>query len=99
MLGVIAVQSRKNREKAPAETPGVELMKNRALLAGLASSDDTQTLMTMLRSQGGVEEAAKAAAGGDPGQLMAMVNRLMSSKEGSELVARIEQQARRAGLE
>lgn len=76
----------------------MEGLKNRAALAGLAGSEDTRALMAMLRRQGGVEEAAKAAAGGDPGQLMAMMNRLMSSKEGAELVARIEDQARKAGL-
>ena len=98
MLGVIAVQSRKNKDAGSKGGLGAGLLKNRAL-AGLADSEDTQALMAMLRRQGGVEEAAKAAAGGDPGQLMAMMNRLMSSKEGAELVARIEDQARRAGLE
>ena len=62
------------------------------------SDRDHSPAVAMLRRQGGVEEAAKAAAGGDTGQLMAMVNRLMSSKEGAELVARIENQARKAGL-
>lgn len=98
MLGVIAVQSKKNKNAESREGFDAGLLKNRAL-AGLADSEDTQALMAMLRRQGGVEEAAKAAAGGDIGQLMTMMNRLMSSKEGAELVARIEDQARRAGLE
>ena len=55
--------------------------------------------MSMLQQQGGVQEAARAAAGGDPSQLMSMMSRLMNTKEGAELVERIGSQAKRAGLE
>lgn len=91
--------SKHRSENSQMQSAGVEQLKNSAALKGLAESDDTQKLMTMLRQQGGVQEAAKAAAGGDPSQLMAMMNHLMSSKEGAELVARIQQQAKKAGLE
>ena len=97
MLGVIAVQSKKNKNAESREGFDAGLLKNRAL-AGLADSEDTQALMAMLRRQGGVEEAAKAAAG-DPSQLMSMMNQLMHTKEGAELVERIENQAKEAGLQ
>ena len=98
-LGVIFVISKNNQEAAGKGMSAVELMKNRAVLAGLAGSDDTQRLMTMLQKQGGVQQAAKAAAAGDPSHLMSMVEQLMCSKEGADLVARIQQQARKAGVE
>ena len=40
-----------------------------------------------------------SAAGGDVSQLMAMMNQLMSTREGAELVERIGDQAKKAGLE
>ena len=65
----------------------------------LAQSDDAQKLRELLQQQsGGVRQAAKAAAEGDPSQLMAMMDQLMHSKEGAELVDRINSQARQAGL-
>ena len=72
---------------------------NRDALAQLAKSSDAQKLMTLLKQQsGGVQQAAQAAAAGDPSQLMEMMNRLMNSKEGAELVDRIGSQAKQAGL-
>ena len=66
----------------------------------LAQSDDAQKLRELLQRQcGGVQQAAKAAAAGDPSQLMAIMGQLMHSKEGAELVDRIGAQARQAGLE
>ena len=53
----------------------------------------------VLQQRGGVQEAAKAAAGGDPSQLMAMMNQLMSTQEGAQLVDRIGEQAKKAGLQ
>ncbi len=45
-----------------------------------------------------VKQAAQAGAAGDPAQLMAMMDQLMHSKEGAELVNRIDSQAKQAGL-
>lgn len=74
--------------------------KNRDAISRLAQSSDAQKLMALLNQQSGhVQEAAKAAAGGDPAQLMAIMNQLMHSKEGAELVDRIGSQAKQAGLE
>ncbi len=73
--------------------------KNRDAITRLAKSSDAQKLMELLRRQNGqVQQAAQAAAAGDPGQLMAMMDQLMRSKEGAELVDRIDSQARQAGL-
>lgn len=76
-----------------------DLVKNRDAIAQLAKSNDAQKLMSMLQERGGVQEAAKAAAAGNPSQLMAMMNQLMNTKEGADLVDRIGNQAKKAGLE
>lgn len=74
--------------------------KDREAITRLARSSDAQQLMALLQRQSGqVKEAARAAAGGDPAQLMAMMDQLMHSKEGAELVSRIDSQAKQAGLE
>ena len=55
--------------------------------------------MELLQRQSGqVKQAAQEAAAGDPSQLMAMMDQLMHSREGAELVDRIDSQARQAGL-
>lgn len=73
--------------------------KNREAITRLAKSSDAQKLMELLQRQSGqVKEAAQQAAAGDTSQLMAMMNQLMHSKEGAELVDRINSQARQAGL-
>lgn len=73
--------------------------KNRDAIARLAKSSDAQKLMELLQRQSGqVKQAAQAAAAGDPAQLMSMMDQLMHSKEGAELVDRIDSQARQAGL-
>ncbi|NBI65326.1 hypothetical protein D1646_00590 [Pseudoflavonifractor sp. 60] len=76
-----------------------ELMKNREAVSQLAQSSDAQKLRELLQRQGGgVQQAAQQAAAGDPSALMAIMDQLMHSKEGAELVDRIGAQARQAGL-
>ena len=76
-----------------------ELMRHREAFAQLAQSSDAQRLMALLKQQsGGVQEAARQAAAGEPAQLMAIMDQLMHSKEGAELVDRIGAQAKQAGL-
>ena len=71
----------------------------RSAFTRLARSSDAQKLMELLQKQSGqVKQAAQQAAAGDPAQLMAMMDQLMHSKEGAELVDRINSQARQAGL-
>ena len=73
--------------------------KNRDAITRLARSSDAQKLMELLQKQSGqVKQAAQKAAAGAPAQLMAMMDQLMHSKEGAELVDRINSQARQAGL-
>ena len=73
--------------------------KDRDAIAQLAQSSDAQKLMELLKQQsGGVQQAAQEAAAGNPSQLMAMMDQLMHSKEGAELVDRIGAQAKQAGL-
>lgn len=99
MLGVMEVQSKQNQEKLLKGMAASELVKNRDAISRLVQSGDAQRLMALLQQRGGVQEAAKAAADGDPSQLMTMMNQLMSTREGAELVERIGDQAKKAGLE
>lgn len=77
---------------------GAELGKKRAAIAQLAKSGEARQLMDLLQQRGSVQEAARAAADGDPSRLMEMMNQLMNTKEGAELVERIGAQAKQAGL-
>lgn len=95
--GVIAVQSKGNQKNM--WKGAADLVKNREAIAQLAKSEDAKKLMTMLQRQGKVQDAADAAAEGAPDKLVSMVNQLMQSQEGAALVNRIEQQAKKAGLE
>ena len=85
----------KGTQRGPAQA----LEQNRAAISKLAQSGDAQRLMELLRQGGGVEQAAQAAAAGDPAALMAMMDRLMHTPEGAALVDRIGTQAKQAGLE
>ena len=85
--------------KGAGQSGMAEMMKNREAITRLAQSSDAQKLRDLLQRQsGGVQQAAQAAAAGDPSQLMSVMNQLMRSKEGAELMDRIGSQARQAGL-
>ena len=78
----------------------MEFEKNREAIAQLAKSSDAQKLRELLQRQSGqVKQAAQQAAAGDPAQLMAIMDQLMRSKEGAEMVDRIGAQAKKAGLQ
>lgn len=84
------------------ETTGIsmaELMKNREAIAKLATSTEARQLVELLERRGGVQQAARAAAGGNTGALSAMVEELMRTQEGANLARSISDQAKRAGLE
>ena len=71
-----------------------------ARLEKLARSGDAQRLRELLREESAqVDQAAREAARGDPGQLMAIVDRLTHSQEGAELLRRIQRQAEQVGLD
>ena len=71
---------------------------NREAIAKLAASAQARELVRLLNQQGGVQQAAQAAAGGDPGALTAMLEGLMRSEQGADLIRSIEEQAKRAGI-
>ena len=76
----------------------MERIKNREAFSKLAQSADAQNLMRLLQQSGGVQDAAQAAAAGDPSALLKKMQQLMSTKEGAQLVERISQQAKAQGL-
>ena len=93
------MQSNGNGSSQPIRSQLEQMIKNKDAVTRLAQSGDAKQLMNLLQQRGGVKEAAQAAAGGDPSQLMAMMSQLMQSEDGAALVERIEKQARQAGLE
>lgn len=74
-------------------------MKDKGAVQQLLQSEDTKRMMELLGSRDSVAGAAKAAAAGDPAQLMSMMQQLMSTQEGTQLVERITKQARKSGLQ
>jgi hypothetical protein len=69
-----------------------KLRGNPAMLQGLMQSRDGQALMQMLMQQGGgpaLQQAAQAAARGNPAALTQLVQQVMQSPDGAELVNRI----------
>lgn len=69
-----------------------QLRRNPAMLKSLMQSRDGQTLMQML-TQGdrgaGLQRAVQSAAKGDTTAMVRMVNQIMQSPEGAQLVERI----------
>ena len=84
--------------KGTQSGPAQALEQNRAAISKLAQSGDAQRLMELLRQGGGIQGAAEAAVKGDTSQLVGMMQRLMNTPEGGELVERISRQARQSGL-
>ena len=76
-----------------------QLVKNRDAIRQLAQSGEAKQLVSMPQQNGSVETAAQAAAKGKPQELMSMLQGLLNTQEGAQLVQRIEQQARQSGLE
>lgn len=75
-------------EKTLAE----QLRRNPAMLQGLMNSPDGQTLMRMLTRQdqgAGLQRAVQSAVQGNPAQIKQMMDRIMSTPEGAQLVQRI----------
>lgn len=85
--------------KSKANWDASELGKNRDAVARLAQSRDAQRMMELIQRREGAQEAVQAAAQGDASGLMSMINQLMNTKEGAELIQRIEAQAKQEGLE
>lgn len=90
--------SKRSNEQENDLGRAAQQLKNKGGVQHLLQSDDTKRMMDMLNKQGGVQDAAKAAAAGNPARLMEMMQQLMSTKEGSQLVERITKQAQQNGL-
>lgn len=75
-----------------------KLLGNSGTVKQLLQSEDTKRMMQLLQSRGSVQNAAQAAANGDSAQLMGMMQQLMSTPEGAQLVERITKQAQQNGL-
>ena len=73
-------------------------LKNKGGVKRLLQSEDTKRMIDLLGKQDRVKSAAKAAAAGDPTQLMGMMQKLMDTQEGVELIERITKQANESGL-
>ena len=67
-------------------------------IARLARSGDAQQLMKLLKKENNMQGAAQAAAAGNPGELLGMLKRLMSTPEGTKLIENISQRAKESGL-
>ena len=65
-----------------------QLRANPAMLQGLMQSRDGQTLMQNDRGAG-LQRAVQSAAKGDPSEMVRMMNQIMQSPGGAELVQRI----------
>ena len=75
-----------------------QLKANPAMLQSLMQSRDGQALLRMLSAgdQGAsLQRAAQSAAKGNPTELMRMMNQVMQSPAGAELVQRINQSVKR----
>ena len=71
-----------------------QLRANPAMLQSLMQSQDGQALLRMLSAgdQGAsLQRAAQSAAKGNPAEMMRMMNQVMKSPTGAELVQRINQ--------
>lgn len=88
----------KQQEQGHSGIPA-DLMKNRETIGKLAQSGQAKRLVQLLDQSGGVKAAAQAAAAGKPEQLMSMMNQLMSTREGAQLMESISQQVKQAGLD
>ena len=88
----------KQQEQGHSGIPA-DLMKNREAIGKLAQSGQAKRLVQLLDQSCGVKAAAQAAAAGKPEQLMSMMNQLMSTREGAQLIESISQQVKQAGLD
>ena len=69
-----------------------QLKRNPAMLQSLMNSRDGQMLMRMLTQNdrgAGLQQAVQSAARGDTSQMVKMVNQIMQTPSGNELIQRI----------
>lgn len=73
-------------------------LKGQKAILDLMNSADAKRMMALLSAQGGVQEAAKAAAAGDATRLTQMMQQLMGTQEGAGIVERLTEKAKGSGL-
>ena len=80
-----------NLDELMKDPKAAGLLKNKDLLKNILSAPDTKRLMNLLNQHagGGLQSAAAAAAQGDPSQLTGLLNQVMQSKEGAQVVGRL----------
>ena len=80
-----------NLDELMKDPKAAGLLKNKDLLKNILSSPDTNRLMNLLNQNagGGLQSAAAAAAKEDPSQLTGLLNQVMQSKEGAQVVGRL----------
>lgn len=86
-------EPKNNLDQLLGDPKAAGLLKQKDLLKRLVQSPDTQKLMQMLSQNAGdgLKSAASAAAKGDTKQLTGLLQQVMQSKEGAQLVERINQ--------
>ena len=73
-------------------------LKENGAVRNLLQAKETKRMVELLGNREEVHGAAKAAAKGDPSQLMKMMQQLMNDPEGAKLMELITKQVRDAGL-
>ncbi len=70
---------------------GAAVAKHKDEILSLMQSEDAQKLMELLNQSagGGLKQAADKAMKGDASSLMALMSKVMDSKEGADVVGRI----------
>ena len=86
------------KQEKPDLDQAARALRDSGAVQRLLRSEDTRRMVDLLGSQDQVKGAARAAAAGDPAQLMEMMRRLMSTPEGARLVERVAEQAEQSGL-
>lgn len=87
-----------NLDQLMRDPKAAALLKNKDMLKTLMQSPDTQRLMSLLNQSAGegLKSAAASAAKGDTGALTGLLQQVMHSKEGAQLVERINRSASQA---
>ena len=93
------MRGKQGEEPLTSGVTAAELVKDRQTIAKLARSKEAQSLMELLRQSGDVQHAAQNAARGDPTALVSMLEKLVKTQQGAQLIGEIGDRARQAGLE
>ncbi|WP_186564330.1 hypothetical protein [Lawsonibacter celer] len=79
-----------NLDELMKDPKAAGLLKNKEVLQRLLTSPDTKRLMELLSKNAG-DSLKSAAAKGDTSALVGMVQQVMESKEGAQVIGRIRQ--------